>query len=279
MTQMAFKLGDIATGARDVVRPCWPKETHASEGKADAHLRSQARRDGVDEATLNTYRCAHCAGGWHIGHRPMQKEESMPRRLRNLFVKSIALVKKPANKRTFLIVKSETGGNVKAKTYEQCLSEIQALRTPPPQPTLTKADVERFESLITDALRGVAFTKAAPKSAVDELEALVTARVQAHPAETRQVAVATIFQSRPELYDAVRQETTLTVHGNTLRDMYTRAEAGTPPLTKAESVDVEVERRLDGILAKESRLTRAQAMQFAFRQDPALYERWRTAYA
>jgi len=49
----------------------------------------------------------------------------------------------------------------------------------------------------------------------------------------------------------------------------------TPDLTKRESAVAELDRRIDAILLKESRLTRAQAAQFIFQRDRALYDRWR----
>jgi len=146
----------------------------------------------------------------------------------------------------------------------------------PPTPTLTKAAVDTVLSAMREALPSMTIEKAA--SAVDELEALVATRIQAHPAETRQVAVATIFQSRPALYEAVRQETTVTSHGRTLREIYARAEAGTPPLTK--SADAEIMRRVESLMSKTSGASFEQALAFLGREDPALLARWgRNSYA
>ncbi len=176
----------------------------------------------------------------------------------------------------------------RAKTFEEVLEANRAARRATPAParvgatpagTLTKADFDKVaDAILQKALREVTIAKVA--SAVDELEALVAQRIQAHPAETRQVAVATIFQSRPELYEAVRQETTLTSHGRTLREVYARAEAGTPALTKAESADTEVARRVESLMAKTAGATPAQALAFLGREHPELMAQWgRDSYA
>lgn len=50
--------------------PCWRKEKHKSQGKAEAALRSMRRRPENlrDGDRLNVYECRHC-GWWHVGHR------------------------------------------------------------------------------------------------------------------------------------------------------------------------------------------------------------------
>lgn len=201
-------------------------------------------------------------------------------RLLNLFVKSIAAVKKPANKRPFLIIKAATEGrtHMRAKTFEECLKKWQA-PTPTSTVMLTKADIDH----INNALEQFTPAAKAARSATDEVEARIAQRIDRNPVSvTRAVAMQEVFTADPALYDRYRAENTVGRDGQVLdRNPSAHNEGRGRVAVKAEtaSVEAEVERRLDGILAKESRLTRAQAMQFAFRQDPALYERWRAAYA
>jgi rubrerythrin len=60
---------------RSMTRRCWPKEQHASMGKAEAHLRAMKRRDERlrDSDTLRAYRCRHC-GYYHTGHDRSQEK-------------------------------------------------------------------------------------------------------------------------------------------------------------------------------------------------------------
>lgn len=61
------RLGDQPT-LRRLVRPCWPKERHASYQKAQAQLRSILKRGlEKDLNTIHSYLCPHCHG-WHVGH-------------------------------------------------------------------------------------------------------------------------------------------------------------------------------------------------------------------
>lgn len=49
-------------------RKCGTKVRHRSRGEASAHLRALVRQ-GAASAWLNVYRCEHCDGGYHVGHR------------------------------------------------------------------------------------------------------------------------------------------------------------------------------------------------------------------
>jgi hypothetical protein len=56
---------------RALSNPCWRKEKHQSQGKAEAALRSMRRQSEWlrDGDRLNVYQCVHCRQ-WHVGHRP-----------------------------------------------------------------------------------------------------------------------------------------------------------------------------------------------------------------
>ena len=111
-------------------------------------------------------------------------------------------------------------------------------------------------------------------TAVDELEQLVAERIHANPAQTRATIVSLIFSERPELYDRYLRETTVSRHGESLTAMYDRVQVH--GISKcAESVDEEVARRVEELMAKTAGATREQATAFLFREDPVLYERWR----
>lgn len=114
------------------------------------------------------------------------------------------------------------------------------------------------------------------QAAVMELEDRVAKYLYAHPEVTRQIAVYEVFRADSSLYDRVREETTHDRHGNVLRVIQ-----GNEAVSKSgESIDAEVARRVEQLMAKTAGATRDQAMAFVFREDPALYERWkRESYA
>ena len=64
------------TGLRALTRRCWPKEQHATEGAAEAQMRSIQKRDlEKDAAKIHVYKCYDCKhpatgkAAWHVGHR------------------------------------------------------------------------------------------------------------------------------------------------------------------------------------------------------------------
>jgi hypothetical protein len=108
-------------------------------------------------------------------------------------------------------------------------------------------------------------------SAVDEVNELVLRTLREQPHLTRSVIVKAIFQQHPGLYERVRaEETTNCKSGETLADV----------AKQSDDVQAEVKKRVESVMSKESRLTYTQAMQFVFKQDPALYDKWnRESYA
>lgn len=71
-----MKLGDLIPGLRDYGLPCWRKTKHASQGAAEAALRSLAKREKLKDATTaNTFLCQYC-GHWHVGHSSLKKESA-----------------------------------------------------------------------------------------------------------------------------------------------------------------------------------------------------------
>lgn len=56
------------TPLRRMARRCWPKEQHASQGAAEAHLRALIKLGKERDASqLRAYHCRHCRQ-WHVGH-------------------------------------------------------------------------------------------------------------------------------------------------------------------------------------------------------------------
>jgi len=56
------------TGLKQLARSCWPKEQHASQGAAEAHLRALIKLGKERDAEqLRAYKCHHC-GKHHVGH-------------------------------------------------------------------------------------------------------------------------------------------------------------------------------------------------------------------
>lgn len=53
---------------RDLMRACWPKEQHETQGAAEAQLRSITKRALEKSSAIHTYRCPVCHH-WHVGHR------------------------------------------------------------------------------------------------------------------------------------------------------------------------------------------------------------------
>lgn len=219
------------------------------------------------------------------------KKQAPARRLRNLRVETISAVARPSNRRRFLIVKcadahegSERAmGTRRAKTFDECLAEGHEEKPVKKAATVDLGHID-FKKLADDILKQAiedwrsSVSKAAKKSAVDELEEKVAALIHAQPQLTRQLAVNQAFESTPGLYARTRAETTIDKHGRTLREAYDRVQV----VGKAagESVEAEIERGVGAILAKEGeRLTREQAMDFLFSQNRSLYERWRTERA
>lgn len=284
----SFRLGDIATGAR-ALRPCWPKEAHPSQGKAEAHLRALARRDERDAADLNTYACRWC-DGWHVGHRPLQKEDLMPRRLINLFVKSIAAVRKPANKRPFLIVKSEGSRQMRALTYDDFLTDspaaqrYRALTKTAHVEQTTSAHVEQATSAFREVLGSTALRKRSEQdvSAVSLVEERIAQRIDRNPVTvTRAVAMQEVFSADPALYESYRRETTIGRDGQAMSadPAFHDVGVGRVVVKSDTSVDAEVARRVESLMAKTAGATREQAVAFVFREHPDLAERWMCEYA
>ena len=54
---------------RTKARGCEGKVRHNTRKEAMGHLWSMVHR-GASLQRLNVYRCKHCGGGWHVGHRP-----------------------------------------------------------------------------------------------------------------------------------------------------------------------------------------------------------------
>lgn len=54
---------------RTQARSCEGKRRHDTQAKAAQHL-ARLVRAGANHDRLETYRCNHCDGGWHVGHRP-----------------------------------------------------------------------------------------------------------------------------------------------------------------------------------------------------------------
>lgn len=48
-------------------KQCAGKRRHPSMGKAEAHLRHLAEKDGLEPSALTTYLCRYCKS-WHVGH-------------------------------------------------------------------------------------------------------------------------------------------------------------------------------------------------------------------
>ncbi len=71
-----MKLGDLIPTLQGFGRPCWRKTKHASQGAAEAALRSLATREKLkDPTTANVYLCSHC-GWWHVGHSSLKGEKA-----------------------------------------------------------------------------------------------------------------------------------------------------------------------------------------------------------
>lgn len=149
-------------------------------------------------------------------------------------------------------------------------------RVTAPALALSKADFDRLEALIQDVTRVVRVEKATKttKTAVDERETLIAQYLHANPAETRANAVNAVYTANAGLYERCRQEETVAGQGKTLREIYDRVEV--VGKSDAESVDAEVARRIETLVAKTAGATPQQAAAFIFREDPGLYERWRT---
>jgi hypothetical protein len=64
-----FRLGDALRTTTLHKPKCWRKQRWASQGAAEAHLRSLLRQDFVkDVARLNVFRCKEC-GTFHVGRK------------------------------------------------------------------------------------------------------------------------------------------------------------------------------------------------------------------
>ena len=60
---------------RALVRKCWPKEQHKTQGAAEAQMRSITKRDlEKDNSRIHVYECPDCVhpdtkkAAWHVGH-------------------------------------------------------------------------------------------------------------------------------------------------------------------------------------------------------------------
>lgn len=172
----------------------------------------------------------------------------------------------------------------RAKTFEEVLAEGRQQSAPVKKAATVDLSHLDFDAIANAIIREAAgeagLQKAAKRTALDELQELVAARLQARPELTRQVIVGEIFQSNPGLYDRVRAETTVDGHGRTLKEIYDKVTVvGIGKSGDGESVADEVARRVETLVAKTAGSTTQQAMQFVFRQDPELYAKWRQEYA
>lgn len=187
----------------------------------------------------------------------------------NLDVWNIALVKAPANRRKFLLMKAD------GSTEEEMGTGTKT--------GITAEECRRLGDLLIDSLVAEVRKAQAPqKTAVDELEALVTERIHANPALTREVVVGEIYRENPDLYQRVRNETTVAGHGKTLREIYDKVEVhGIARKNANRSALTEVDERIAALMAKSGTAmdyTAAQAAVFAADHAAGgdLYERART---
>jgi hypothetical protein len=141
---------------------------------------------------------------------------------------------------------------------------------------LTKSHVDALLSGVRDGMQRLFGTTLMSKastqqSATNEVQARIAERINRNPTTvTQAIAMQQVFEADPALYERYRIENTLGRDGQpTSSDPMTRT------IGIAKSVDAEVARRVEQLMAKTSGATRQQAMQFVFQQDPALYEQWR----
>ena len=170
---------------------------------------------------------------------------------------------------------------MRAKTFDECLRDVQALRTPPAPPTLTKADRERFDAIVADALRSVNASKAT-RSAVDDVETRIAQRIDKNPVTvTRAIAMHDVFTADPELYERYQRENTFGRNGQALSADPAFRDVGVGRVTaKSADADAEITRRVQALVSKTSGATFEQALAFVGREDPELLARWqRESYA
>lgn len=55
-------------------RACGRKKRHESQETATKEMNRLIRVRRVGDSPLSVYRCPWC-GGWHVGHRPMQRSK------------------------------------------------------------------------------------------------------------------------------------------------------------------------------------------------------------
>jgi hypothetical protein len=129
-----------------------------------------------------------------------------------------------------------------------------------------------------------------PQSAGSELAEKVAALLHAEPHLTRPLAEDQVFRSTPGLWERVREETTVSVHGGTLKQIYARVRQGVEtgqvgfgvdqqgrPVTKA-NVDAEIARKAAYVIAKSTgAVSFDQAAAAVLNADADLHRRWREA--
>lgn len=59
---------------RTKARMCDGKKRHQSKRAAIEAMRALIRTVGANPSQLNVYRCPHCDGGWHVGHRERRRK-------------------------------------------------------------------------------------------------------------------------------------------------------------------------------------------------------------
>lgn len=137
---------------------------------------------------------------------------------------------------------------------------------------------EAATSAFRDALGSTALRKRSEQdtSAVSLVEERIEQRIDRNPVTvTRAIAMREVFEADPALFDRYRVQTTIGRGGQAMSADPTFRDVGVGRgVTKAESVDAEVARRVEQLVAKTSGATFEQALAFIGREDPALMARW-----
>jgi len=175
-------------------------------------------------------------------------------RLFNLFVRNVSAVSRPANRRKFLVIKSEG-------------TDMSGMKQKTAAFAFSKADLDRLRVAATNALRPTTLAE----SAADEVEARVTERINRNPVTvTRNVALHEVFSADPALYERYRRETTIGRNGQPMSHNPAVRDVGV-----GKSAADEVAVQVNAIIAKHESLTVAEAATLVFQLEPTLYDRWR----
>jgi hypothetical protein len=180
---------------------------------------------------------------------------------------------KPAPPPTTTLKPERTSKMARAKTFQEVLNEPARH-----EPTLSPADLDRFMALLT---RKAEDTTPTPKSATDEVEDRIAAKISANPVTiTRAMAAHEVFTADPALYERYRAENTVGTDGQVLDRNPSKHNVGTGRVTAKSDVDAEVTRRVNELVAKTAGATMEQALAFLAREQPELMARWqRESYA